>query len=92
MTTYSVMKYIRNESVVSLHHKEFHATPQDVYPSTTVCFSNTNKTEVTRLMTKLEEFEKNLNVTYNNITMNMEDFSTSIYYRVHQKELLNKLG
>ena len=88
MTVYSIMKYIRNESVVSVHYKEFHATPEDVYPSFTLCFVNKNKTEVAILRKKLETFDKSLseNFTYDNLTIKMTDFGASVGYMVFQKE------
>ena len=87
MTAYSVMKYTRNESVVTIYYKEFHATPEDVYPSITLCFVNTNKSEIARLRNRLKNFEKSQSMTYDNLTMKMQDFGTYVKYRVFQKEL-----
>ena len=40
MTLFCVHKYFKNESVVSVSYRRFHDTPDDVYPSISICFSN----------------------------------------------------
>ena len=90
MTVYSIMTYISNESVVSVHSKEFHATPEDVYPSFTLCFVNKNRTEIAILRKRLETFDKSLagKLIYDNLTIKMADFGASVDYNymVPQKE------
>ena len=40
MTAFCIHKYIKNESVVSISYRRFHSTPEDIYPSISICFKN----------------------------------------------------
>ena len=75
MTSYCTIRYLRNDSVVAVNYKEFHATPKDVYPSFTICFVNREfgpfvdshgieKSEVSEIMRGRRQFNTSLLKTF----------------------------
>ena len=81
MTTFCIVKYVKNESVVSVNHREFHQTPTDVYPSISICFgqpfmktNNTEDAKVENMMKGLKKWNQSLleNVTYEDMTIKLD--------------------
>ena len=85
MSLFCVLKYLKNESVVSVSYKVFHDTPDDVYPSISICFytlnqygpfvntSGINKQDIARMMKGEKEYNQSLfeNITYEDMTMKL---------------------
>ena len=93
MSVYCLMKYMKNESVVALNYTEFHASQEDVYPSITICFSNgvfgpfvdteyIIKTETAHTIKEWGNINNSMfgNISYDDITIGMEDFGANIIY------------
>ena len=77
MTTLCILKYLKNESVVSVHD-----SPTDVYPSITLCFegkktgpfvdtNNVEKVKISDMMKGLTKLNRSLleNATYDDMTI-----------------------
>ena len=69
MSLLCVHRFMKNESVVSVSYKVFHETPDDVYPSISICFQDarlgpfedTNdikKSEIADMMTGKTEYNQ----------------------------------
>ena len=84
MTIFCFHKYSKNESVVSVTYKKFHDTPEDVFPSFSVCFENgenelfvdvngfKNK-DIVNMMRGVARFNQSLflNTTYQDMTLKL---------------------
>ena len=84
MTLFCVFKYFKNESVVSVSYKVFHDTPDDVYPSISIClratkvgpFVDTNdisREDISDMMRGLTKYNQSLlmNITYEDMTIKL---------------------
>ena len=84
MTSFCVFKYFKNESVVSVSYKVFHDTPDDVYPSITIClgtskfgpFVETNNISheyIAQMMKGRKKYNRSLlgNITYEDMTIKL---------------------
>ena len=93
MTLFCFKKFLKNESVVSASYKLFHETPDDVYPSISICFQNrkigpfedTNdikKTDISNMMKGITEFNQSLlgNLTYEDMTIKLQ--IKKVFYRM----------
>ena len=40
MICFCLIKFIKNDSIVSVDYRQFHTTAVDIYPSITICFSS----------------------------------------------------
>ena len=93
MSCYCLRKYLNNESIAAVSYTEFHDSPDDVYPSITICLSNgisgpfvdtenMNKTEVANMIKEWGNINSSIlgNVTYDDITIGMQDFGTNLTY------------
>ena len=106
MTSYCIYKYLKNESVVSVSHKIFHDTPDDVYPSISICFQSLSgpfvdtrdikKNDIAEMMNGSTTFNQSLldNLTYNDITLKLEieNFMFQILPRTWRQEPCNNSG
>ena len=85
MTSLCLHKYFKNDSVVSVSYKRFHDTPDDVYPSISLCFQSLRsgpfmdtddikKNDIRNMMTGITAFNQSLlgNLTYEDITIKLE--------------------
>ena len=94
MSLLCVHRFMKNESVVSVSYKVFHETPDDVYPSISICFQDarlgpfedTNdikKSEIADMMTGKIEYNQSLlgNLTYEDMTMKLQ-IKTATYRMV----------
>ena len=84
MTLFCVFKYFKNESIVSVSYKVFHDTPDDVYPSISICLGNkkfgpfvdTNNIsaeDISDMMKGLTKYNQSLlkNITYEDMTIRL---------------------
>ena len=84
MTSFCVFKYFKNESVVSVSYKVFHDTPDDVYPSISICLRATNvgpfvdtndisREDISDMMRGLTKYNQSLlmNITYEDMTIKL---------------------
>ena len=84
MTLFCVFKYFKNESVVSVSYKVFHDTPDDVYPSISICLRATNvgpfvdtndisREDISDMMRGLTKYNQSLlmNITYEDMTIKL---------------------
>ena len=84
MTSLCVVKYFKNDSVVSLSYQVFQVTPEDVYPSISICFrnpsfgpfvdtNNIKRETIAKMMKGQTKYEKNIfeNITYEDMTISM---------------------
>ena len=83
MTLFCVLKYLSNESVVSVSLRVFHDAPDDVYPSISICFLHNDKygpfvdtnglirEDIAKMMTGRIKYNKShfKNISYENMTM-----------------------
>ena len=90
MTTFCIVKYLKNKSVVSVNYKQFQDPPTDVYPSISICFrkpfiktNNTEDAKVEEMMKGERKFNKSLmeNVTYDDMTVKL-DVNQIEYYKL----------
>ena len=87
MTSLCVYKYLKNEIVVSVSYKMFHDTPEDIYPSISICFEfehhktgpfkDTNdikKYDISNIMKGMAKFNQSLvgNLIYEDMTIKLE--------------------
>ena len=85
MTSFCLHKYFKNDSVVSVSYKRFHDTPDDVYPSISLCFQSPKsgpfldtddikKKDIRSMMTGITTFNKSLlgNLTYEDMTIKLK--------------------
>ena len=98
MTSYCIHKYFKNESVVSVNTKEFHDSPNDIYPSISLCFrpneklfvdtKDMNRTEMIKMMKGNKEFNGSLfqNTTYEDITIQLQSGSIKYTTSTNRKE------
>ena len=54
LVSWCYFEYSLNEDATQIHNREFHKTPDDIYPSTTICLNSPFKEE------KLKEFDPDL--------------------------------
>ena len=54
LVSWCYYEYSLNEDTTQIHNREFHKTPDDIYPSTTICLNSPFKEE------KLQEFDPDL--------------------------------
>ena len=84
MTSLCVVKYLNNDSVVSLSYQVFQVTPEDVYPSISICFrnpsfgpfvdtNNIKRETIAKMMKGQTKYDKNIfeNITYEDMTISM---------------------
>ena len=84
MTSFCVFKYFKNESIVSVSYKVFHYTPDDVYPSISICLGNkkfgpfvdTNNIsaeDISDMMKGRTKYNQSLlkNITYEDMTIRL---------------------
>ena len=97
MSTFCMVKYFKNKSVVSVNYRQFHDTPSDVYPSISLCFGppfkNTNNTEdakIAEMMKGQRKLNQSLleNVTYEDMTLKLD--VDKIDYYIFENELNSK--
>ena len=83
MSLFCVLKYLKNESVVSVSYKLFQETPEDVYPSISICLiftdklgpfvdtNNISRKDIAHMMTGQNNYTKRSfeEITYENMTM-----------------------
>ena len=102
MTSYCIRKYIKNENIAIVNHREFHVGPEDIYPSTTICLFNydfgpfkdhhsMNKTELFKMMKGLKRYDHTLlgNLSYEDLTININDYVTFVKYKVNEDDYVN---
>ena len=82
MTAFCIYKYLDDASVVSMKSRRFHDTPDDVYPSISIClynglFVDTNNakgSDIEKMLKGLTEFNKSFfdNITYEDMTTTLQ--------------------
>ena len=82
MTAYFIHKYLDDASVVSINSRRFHDTPDDVYPSISIClqdglFVDTNNvkgSDIAKMVEGLTKLNENFfeNITYDDMTTTLQ--------------------
>ena len=96
MTALCIHKYLDDGSVVSINNRRFHDTPDDVYPSISICllhglFVDTNNVkgdDIENMVKGLTEYNESFfeNVTYEDITTTLK--IKLFYYTFEGKYIL----
>ena len=82
MTSFCIYKYLDDGSLVSINSRRFHDTPDDVYPSISICLyrglfvdtNNVNGSDIEKKMNGLTEFNETFfeNITYEDMTTTLQ--------------------
>ena len=95
MTAFCIHKYLDDASVVSIDKRRFHDTPDDVYPSISICLvrdglfvdtNNVSGNEIKKMVNGLTEYNEKFfkNITYEDITTTLE--IEELFYKTFQGE------
>ena len=82
MTAFCIHKYLDDASLVSINSRRFHDTPDDVYPSISIClygglFVDTNNvtgSDIAKMVMGSTEFNASFfeNITYDDMTTTLQ--------------------
>ena len=96
MTVFCIHKYLDDASVVSTNSRRFHDTPDDVYPSISIClhgelFVDTNNakgSDIEKMVKGSKGFNESFfeNITYDDMTTSLKIFA--LYYTTFQGKLI----
>jgi hypothetical protein len=97
---WQLLSYLNGEDMTVIHYKQFHQEEIDLYPSIGLCFSNvlipeklekygiSNIEIYSRFLAGLEWNQTLLNIDYDDVSLNLEDYIDEIGIRFTDLELI----